>query len=65
MAMKRTVDTYAGKPFRWDAQVRYRGYMVPARYTKTAEHFLHPARVTDELLRELNPGLPVPFPREG
>jgi len=49
-----TVDTYTGKRFVWDSTVRYQGRIVPARYSCTAEHFLHPDRVDPELLARLN-----------
>lgn len=55
-----TTDTYTGKPFRWNETVRYDGYVVPCKSTKNDSVWLHPSRVPDDLLAELNDGRTYP-----
>jgi hypothetical protein len=58
--MRTTTDTYTGKPFRWNEEVRFKGFVVPCRSTTRDSVWLHPARVPDKLLRELNDGRSYP-----
>ena len=52
--MKRTIDTYTGKEFRWNTVASYCGKWVPARITSRTFRFLHPDRVPVQLLTDLN-----------
>jgi hypothetical protein len=60
-ATKTTIDTYTGKPFRWNTtalanDVEGNEWLVPARCTSRDFMHLHPGRVRASLLARLNPG---------
>ena len=62
--MKTTIDTFTGKPFRYNSVCLYRlndgsEWNVPERQTSRSATWLHPGRTKPELLASLNPGKPT------
>jgi hypothetical protein len=57
--MRTTIDTYTGKPFRWNSICLIRTddgktTIVPERMTARDSRWLHPSRVRPALLADLN-----------
>lgn len=58
--MKTTKDTLTGKPFRWNStcilKTAHGDFVVPQRMTARTAAYLHPSRIPERLLAELNEG---------